>query len=29
MPAALLALAPAHFGAPKWRRYGKKIKYLR
>jgi hypothetical protein len=29
MPVALVALAPAPFGALKWRRYGKKIKYLR
>jgi len=29
MPAALSVLVPAPFGAPKWRRYGKKINYLR
>jgi hypothetical protein len=29
MPEALLALVPPPFGALKWRRYGKKIKYLR
>jgi hypothetical protein len=29
MPEALSALAPAPFGALKWRRYRNKIKYLR
>jgi hypothetical protein len=29
MPAAPFALVPAPLSTPKWRRYGKKIKYLR